>query len=295
MERSTAMDRMHPGISLLFFVCAIGGTLLLEHPVFRICALCGALCCHAVLCPGAARFLLRAAVPLCAFSAILNPLFNHQGMHILFYFPWGNPCTGESLLYGLSAACLLLSVLLWFRCYTAVMTSERSLFLFSRIAPSLTLLLRLSLRFVPAFHLALQRTRDAQTALLGPPETKKEALRRAFSAVRIRLRDALQTAADVADAMRSRGYGLPGRTSFAAFQFHSRDSAALVFLLGCALPVIGCYAAGLLQFSFFPAPYGAPFTSLLPACVLLFLALCLFPVILYGMEVSRWRSCESSN
>ena len=292
MERTTAMDRMHPGVSLLFFVCAVGGTLLLEHPVFRLCSLCGALCCHAVCCPGAGRFLLRTATPLCAFAAVLNPLFNHRGVHILFYFPWGNPCTGESLLFGVSAACLLLAVLLWFRCYTAVMTSEKSLYLFSRAAPSLTLLLRLSLRFVPAFRRALDRTREAQTALLGPPKTKKEALRRAFSAVQLRLRDALQDAVAVADAMKSRGYGLPGRTCFAAFSFRSRDKAALVFLLACALPVLGGYAAGMTQFSFFPSPHGAPLSPPLVFCALLFLLLCLFPVMLHGWEVSKWRSCK---
>ena len=258
MERTTAMDRLHPGVSLLFFVCAVGGTLLPEHPLFRLCALCGALCCHAILCPGEGRFLLRTAGPICAFAAVLNPLFNHRGAHILFYFPWGNPCTGESLLFGLSAAALLLVVLLWFRCYTAVMTSEKSLFLFSRIAPSLTLLLRLSLRFVPAFRRSLKRTRDAQTALLGPPKTKREALHRVFSAVQIRLRDALQNAVAVADAMKSRGYGLPGRTCFAIFRFHFRDSVSLLFLLGCALPVLGAWAAGELRFSFFPLPRVLP-------------------------------------
>ena len=42
------------------------------------------------------------------------------------------------------------------------------------------------------------------------------------------LYDALQTAADTADSMKSRGYGLPGRTCFAAFRFRGRDAAALL-------------------------------------------------------------------
>ncbi len=294
MERTTVMDRMHPGVSLLFFVCAVGGTLLLEHPLFRACALCGALCCHAVLCPGAGRFLWRTATPVCALAAGLNPLFNHRGIHILFYFPWGNPCTAESLLFGLYSAGLLLCILVWFRCYTTVMTSEKSLFLFSRFAPSLTLLLRLSLRFLPAFRLSLNRTRDAQTALLGPPSTKKEALHRAFSAVQIHLKDALQDAVSIADAMKSRGYGLPGRTCFAAFRFHNRDKAALTALLVCALPPLGACGAGLTRFSFFPLPNGAPLSPLTVFCALAFFALCLFPVFLHGREVSRWNYCKST-
>ena len=294
MERTSAMDRLHPGVSLLFFVCAVGGTLLLDHPLFRLISLCGALCCHAVLCPGKAlRFLLRGALPLCAFAALLNPLFNHRGVHILFYFPWGNPCTGESLLYGVMSACLLLSVLLWFRCYTAVMTSEKGLFLFSRAAPSLTLLLRLCLRFLPAFRRALERTRDAQTGLLGPPKTKREALRRAFTAFQTRLRAALTNAIAVSDAMRSRGYGLPGRTVYSRFALHERDKLCLPFLLCVALTVCGAYAAGLLRFEYFPAPHGAELTPLALFCALLYSLLCFFPVILQRLEVSKWRTLPS--
>ncbi len=291
MERMRAIDRLHPGVSLLFFVCAVGGTLLLEHPLLRLCSLCGALCCHLALCPGQSkRFLLKGALPLCAFAALLNPLFNHRGAHILFYFPWGNPCTGESLLYGVMSACLLLSVLLWFRCYAAVMTREKGLFLFSRAAPSLTLLLRLCFRFLPAFRRALERTRDAQTGLLGPPRTKREALRRAFAAFRVRLRAALTDAVEVSDAMRSRGYGLPGRTVYDRFSLHRRDRLCLLALAALSLPVFGAYAAGLLKFSYFPSPHGAAVSPFALFCAALFGLLCFFPLILQRSEVSAWRT-----
>ena len=182
MKCTDAVSRLHPGVILLFFLCAIGGTLLLSHPLFRVLSLVGALCCHALFCrEESGVFLLRTALPVCLLAAVLNPLFNHQGVHILFYFPWGNPCTGESLLYGVLASLLLFTVLVWFRCYTAVMTTDRSLFLFSRAAPSLSLLLRLALRMIPAMRADFTRTMEAQTCLLGPAKTNREALRRAFS------------------------------------------------------------------------------------------------------------------
>ena len=295
MERTDAVSRLHPGVILLFFVCTIGGTLLLSHPLFRLLSLFGALCCHLLFCrKERGVFLLKTALPVCLLAAVLNPLFNHQGVHILFYFPWGNPCTGESLLYGVLAALLLFTVLVWFRCYTDVMTVARSLFLFSRIAPSLSLLLRLSLRMIPSMRADFARTMEAQTCLFGPPPTKKDALNRAFSAIRVQLHRALENAVQLSNAMKSRGYGLPGRTSYALFRWHRRDSLCLLFLLGCALPVLGASLAGGLSFFVYPSPHGAAVTPLMLLCATVYFALCISPVFWQRLEVLAWKRSSSN-
>jgi len=295
MHRTDVVSRLHPGVILLFFLCAIGGTLLVAHPLFRLASLIGALCSHALFCrEKGGAFLLKTALPVCLLAAVLNPLFNHQGVHILFYFPWGNPCTAESLLYGGFASLLLFTVLVWFRCYTAVMTSERSIFLFSRVAPSLSLLLRLSLRMIPAMRQSFARTMEAQTCLHGAPQTKREALRRAFLAIRTQLRHALENAVQLSDAMKSRGYGLPGRTSYALFCWHRRDSLCCLFLLGCALPALGAASAGRLSFLFYPSLHGADMTPLLLFCALAFFVLCMSPVLWNSLEVLAWKRSDSS-
>ena len=295
MHRTDAVSRLHPGVILLFFLCAVGGTLLLSHPLFRLLSLIGALCCHALLCRDArGAFLLRTALPVGLLAAVLNPLFNHQGVHILFYFPWGNPCTGESLLYGVLASLLLFTVLVWFRCYTAVMTTDRSLFLFSRAAPALSLLLRLALRMIPAMRADFARTMEAQTCLLGPAKTKREALRRAFMAFRVQLRRALENAVQLSDAMKSRGYGLPGRTAYALFSWHRRDGLCCLFLLCCALPVLGASLSGGLSFSVYPTPHGAAVTPLLLFCAIVYFSLCISPVLWNRLEVLAWKRSDSA-
>ena len=294
MKRTDAVSRLHPGVILLFFLCAIGGTLLLSHPLFRVLSLVGALCCHALFCrEESGVFLLRTALPVCLLAAVLNPLFNHQGVHILFYFPWGNPCTGESLLYGGLSSLLLFTVLVWFRCYTAVMTTDRSLFLFSRAAPSLSLLLRLALRMIPAMRADFTRTMEAQTCLLGPAKTNREALRRAFAAFRVQLRRALENAVKLSDAMKSRGYSLPGRTAYALFLWHRRDGLCLLFLLACSLPVLGASLSGGLSFSVYPSPHGAAPTPLMLLCAILYFALCMSPVFWNRLEVLAWKHSGS--
>jgi energy-coupling factor transport system permease protein len=97
----------------------------------------------------AVKFNLLYMLPMLLLMAALNPAFNHQGVTILFYLKNGNPITLESILYGAAAACMFIAVILWFSCYNSVMTSDKFIYLFGRIIPSLSLILSMVLRFVP--------------------------------------------------------------------------------------------------------------------------------------------------
>ena len=95
-------------------------------------------------------------------AALINPAFNHEGITILTYLPSGNPLTLESVLYGIAAAMMLAAVITWFSCYTAVMTSDKFIYLFGRIIPALSLVLSMTLRFVPKFKVQLHVVSEAQ-------------------------------------------------------------------------------------------------------------------------------------
>ena len=68
-------------------------------------------------------------LPLLVITALINPAFSHQGVTILTYLPSGNPLTLESILYGIYAAFLLITVIAWFSCFNAVMTSDKFMYL----------------------------------------------------------------------------------------------------------------------------------------------------------------------
>ena len=71
------------------------------------------------------------------------------------------------MLYGISAAVRLGTAVLWFMGWNAVMTSDKFVYLFGRILPSLSLTLSMGLRFVPRL---LRRTREvAQAQKLSRP------------------------------------------------------------------------------------------------------------------------------
>lgn len=88
------------------------------------------------------------------------------------------------MLYGAAAAVMLASVVLWFSSYNEVMTSDKFVYLFGRVIPALSLVLSMSLRFIPKFKAQMQTVSEAQ-ACIGRDTKNGSVLRRVGNAVRI--------------------------------------------------------------------------------------------------------------
>ena len=71
--------------------------------------------------------------------------------------------SGAALIYGAAAGGMIVTVMYWFRSFTAVMTSDKLLYIFGSLSPKLALLLSMALRYVPLFgHQAHQVSRSQQ-------------------------------------------------------------------------------------------------------------------------------------
>ena len=156
-------SNMHPFINFIFFALTIGFTMFIMNPVCLavsfLCALVTALYLNG---KKAVRLSLVFLLPMILLIVLINPVFNHEGMTILTYFPWDNPLTLESIVYGIASAFLLSSTVLWFSSFNAVITSDKVVFLFGRIMPSLSLVISMALRFVPRFSAQMKLVRNAQ-------------------------------------------------------------------------------------------------------------------------------------
>ena len=296
MQNRDTFSGYHPGINFLYFGLVFLFTMFLLHPVSLLISL-GCALCYAIYLNGrkAVRFSLRFLLPMMLLAAVLNPAFNHEGATILTYLPSGNPLTMESMLYGLTAALMLAAVITWFSCYNAVMTSDKFVYLFGRVIPALSLVLSMTLRFLPKFKAQLQVVSEAQRCI-GRDTSEGSLLQRAKNAITIfsiMVTWALENAIETADSMKSRGYGLPGRTAFSIYRFDERDKTALLWLLFCGVYLLSGWAAGGFSWRYYPTIQGAAVMPFTVSFQIVYLALCLTPVILNRWEDKKWKLLQS--
>lgn len=287
----------HPLVNFLYFTLVIGFSMFFMHP---ICLAISLICAftYAVYLNGkrAIRMGLMFMLPMLLFTALLNPLFNHQGITILAYLPNGNPVTLESVLYGIAAAVMLITVISWFSCFNTVMTGDKFVYLFGRLIPALSLILAMALRLVPRFRAQIKVISNAQKCI-GRDVTNGNLLQKAKHGIRIlsiMLTWALENAIETADSMKSRGYGLPGRTAFSIFRFDRRDGWAVLYILTCAAIVIAGVVTGLYQFRYFPAISGqwSGFGAITVFAG--YFALGVFPILVNLKEDFVWKRIESN-
>ncbi len=296
MKHADTFSSFHPVINFLYFVLVLVFSMCLMHPACLAISLFSALCYSAYLNGVRQMFKnLLWLVPVMLFVAVLNPLFSHEGVTILRYFPNGNPLTLESILYGLAAAAMLASVISWFGCYSAVMCADKFMYLFGRIIPALSLLLSMTLRFVPKFKAQLSSVRQAQH-MIGRDGSGNifQKVRCGITNFSILLTWALENAVETADSMKSRGYVLPGRTAFSIYRFDSRDRLALLWLLFCGIYLTSGWIAGGFACRYFPRFHLAALTPFSFSFLLVYAALCLTPVILDRKEDLTWKRLQSN-
>ena len=296
MKHRDTFSSYHPIINFLYFVLVLVFSMFFMHPISLLISLASALT-YAIYLNGrkAVQFSLRYMLPMMLLAAVTNPVFNHAGVTILLYLPTGNPLTLESILYGIASAVMLASVITWFSCYTAVMTSDKFVYLFGRAVPALSLILSMTLRFVPKFKAQFRVVAQSQ-ACVGRDLDNGSLVRRirhAVTVLSIMVTWSLENAIETADSMKSRGYGLKGRTAFSIYRFDDRDKLVLLWLLFCGFYILCGWATGGLNWQYYPMIKGTPAGPFPISFQLVYLALCLTPVLLNGLEDQKWKRLRS--
>ncbi len=294
--REDAFSSYHPAVAFVYFVAVIGLAMFVMHPAFLAFALVGGVAYRLYL--GAGRGVGAVAGMMavaCVLPAVINPLFNHEGATILMYLPSENPLTLESIVFGVATGAMLAAVVVWFGCYQIVMTSDKFIYLFGKILPALSLIFSMVLRFVPRFQAQFARVSYAQRCI-GRDMASGGVASRARHGVKtmsIMATWALESSVETADSMRSRGYGLRGRTSFSLFRFEVRDGV-LVGLIGLLLAVvIAGLGASALEFWYFPMMAAPAPTALSWLACTAFGVLCALPLIIDCLDDVRWRYLKS--
>ena len=295
MKYRDSFDRCHPAVNFLYFALVLGFTMFLMHPVSLAVSIVSA-AVYAVQLngAGAVKRSMKCLLPMALLAAVVNPAFNHAGATFIMYLPGGNPLTLESILYGLAASGMLLAALLWFSCVTAVLTTDKFVYLFGRIAPALGLVLSMTVRFVPRFAARFREARAARRCLAPAGQEGLIARLRELAAVLSAMVSwSMENAMDTADSMKSRGWGLPGRTAYTVYRLTDRDRGLLLWLGLAGVFLLSCAASGAMDWRYYPTVRGS-LTGVLPVSgQIVYLALCLTPVILNGWEAGQWKRLHS--
>ena len=286
----------HPIVNFVYFVFVIGFSCVFLHPACLCISLLGGFT-YSVMLKGKKQVKtnLIYMLPMLVAMTLINPAFNHEGVTIIEYLPSGNPLTLESIIYGLCAATMIVSVICHFSCYNEVMTSDKFIYLFGKIIPAMSLIISMTLRFVPKFLTQLKVVTNAQRCM-GRDVSNGSIIKRAkngLNILSIMTTWSLENAIETADSMKSRGYGIPGRTAFSIFTFDKRDKCALICILLLGIYTFAGSLMGEIGFSFFPSIKMAEVSVFSISVFAAYFLLCICPIIIEIWEVRKWKALRS--
>jgi len=288
------ITNLHPIVLICYLAVVLGIVMFTTNPILIGLALLGAV----LFAIGGEGFIAMRKTFLFAGLLIIlvtltNPLFIHNGVTELFFL-FGRVVTLESLCYGVYAGVMLASIVLWFRAYSFVMTSDKFLYLFGRPFPRLSLVLSMAMRFIPMFIIQLKAINQVQKTM-GIYSGKSIIDRflagsRVFSSI---LTWSLENAIGTAESMNARGYGLPFRSSFSMFRFTKRD--AIILALIATLTTLTAIGAinGDLYFYYYPAISSFKSTPLFFISTTAAATIMLLPAVMQIAERRLWKSYVS--
>jgi len=284
----------HPATEFAFFLSAIILGMFFIHPAFLVvsCVLSAGyyLCLKGLK----AWQLISALLLVFAAIALLNPLFNTRGSTVLFVWMGGWRYTLEALYYGMATGAMFMTIMLWFACYNLVMTSDKFIWLFGRLMPAISLILTMVLRLAPLFQRKLAAIAGARKCVgLGAGQARRAQFHYAGAALMALMGWVLEGAVETSDAMRSRGYGLTGRTSFALYRFGRRDATMLAVMAAMAAIVVICAAMGAARTEYIPVcklPVMTAYSHIGLGAYAMLLAL---PTVLHLVENIKWSILRS--
>ena len=172
-----------------------------------------------------------------------------------------------------------------------VMTSDKIICLFGRIIPSLSLVISMTLRFVPRF---VSKFKELKSARITPQKQgfiiKMKIL---LSELSVMLSWSLESSIESADSMKSRGYGIKGRTAYNIFKFRKTDVIIITALIISALTMILLIASGTGKYSFYPVLKIEFSGTLSVLFYVIYLGIMLIPSITIAWEGLKWKQLQS--
>lgn len=288
------MKIFHPVTILIFYAVMVLQLMLINNPLFAAVSLIGAVLLLFLTREGK-RAVLREFMGyagIFVIMSLLNPLFVHRGRTPLFFLN-GRAVTLEAAMYGVNSAIILVTIVIWCRSFSLVMTSDRLFCLTGKLSPKITAMLTTAVRFIS--DMLAQGRKISSYSLASGNYNDSEffgKIKRIMSVFSALVTWTLENGIQTADSMKARGFDLGGRTSYSKYRFSGADgvviflsilSAATAFLLNKSINI-----------EFYPSIVYNRNTAALFAAGAINAAAYLFPVVFTGYIAFRRRKLSKN-
>ena len=289
--KNDAFSKCHPAVNFLFFVGAIGMSVVVQHPAYLLAGVVTGAVYYLLLNGKKGWNTILGLLPMFVILTAINPLFNTLGETPLFHLG-SRPYTLEALLYGAALASMFVIMMLWIGCYNKVLTSDKFTCLFGNLIPSISLLLVMVFRMVPSFIRKTQQIIGARKSIgkgISKTATTREKLQDGGTVLGALTSWALEGSVVTGDSMRARGYGCAKRTSFIIYRMRAADWILVVIMTALLALTITALCLGQSAATFVPGIEIVPPSWGLAAytCYLL------IPTALHIKEAIQWHISRS--
>ncbi len=293
----TGFSSYHPLTQFIYFAAVLSVCMFIMNPILLGISLLSA-AAYVLYSAGINAFLklIRLNVITSAMIIIINPLISHRGITPILTLPDGNKLTLEALIFGISAALMLSSITAWFYSINRIFNSEKVMWLFGRISPKLALFLSMTLNFISKFSARFRQVRAAQFPLGYDTATgkKKHRIRKGIRILSVMIGWSLENSVDTADSMKSRGYGSAKRSFYSIFTMRKKDYIVIASSIIISAGIFVMRYFGAADYSYYPY-FEIVINGISDiAVIIVYIILCLFPIIIDIREDCHWRSIRSA-
>ena len=290
-----AFSDYNPIVVFIYFLTVAGLAMFIMNPVILGISLFGALICFRSRTRGKKDRSSGLFIGLFLLLALLNPLFHHNGATVLFLIN-DNPITLEALLYGFTSATMVVSVIYWFRSFSLLMTGDRLLYVFGKVSPKFSLMLSMSVRYIPLFATQARKIKASRKALgLWKEDNLWDAVKGGIRGFICLAGWSLENGIITVDSMEARGYGSGKRSFYSRYSFSLWDLGMLILILALTSVVIVSKAMGALDFGFYPRIGGELMTGAAAGAYACYTVLVLLPLGQIIREAGYGREKERKN
>jgi energy-coupling factor transport system permease protein len=285
-KRDTFLQQLHPFTGLLLVIIYTAGVLIIENPLYVLIILFSVIALSLI--DGSfveIKGYLRMILPITFLIIFFNTLFNHNGSTVIFEIKSipliGNlRITLEAFFYGITQSIKLIGITLIFGFGNLILHPDRTFSFFSKYIGNSALLMNMTLRLFPSIMKSFNNIIEIEKLRGNKMFEKnlKKTIKNQSNVLNILFQSCLEDAADMAESMYSRGYGLGKRSVYFFEKFSAFDKLFNIIFVLIILFFSFVQYKGYNQMEFYPV-FTNPFTNAAPIGVL-FCSLFYMPVII---------------